>query len=208
MFKLLIRYETVEKSFTGFDYSTDAHTKVLYERPALVIGGGGAARSAVYALTKWLKCSRIYIVNRDEAEVQGVIDACKSYAPGLIHVNSAYQAEQLEGPGAIVGCIPDFVPTSTREKEARKIVEIMLTKPHQGALLEMAYHPKRRTALAKLAKAAGWQVILGVEAMIWQGLEQARLWADLRDIESLPVERVRRAIALELARSDHTNDDQ
>ena len=32
-------------------------------RPALVIGGGGAARSAVYALRKWTKASAIYLVS-------------------------------------------------------------------------------------------------------------------------------------------------
>jgi len=32
-------------------------------RPALVIGGGGAARSAVYALRKWMKASAIYLVS-------------------------------------------------------------------------------------------------------------------------------------------------
>lgn len=34
-------------------------------RPALVIGGGGAARSAVYALRKWLKASAIYLVSEN-----------------------------------------------------------------------------------------------------------------------------------------------
>jgi quinate dehydrogenase len=32
-------------------------------RPALVIGGGGAARSAVYALRTWMKVSTIYLVS-------------------------------------------------------------------------------------------------------------------------------------------------
>ena len=33
-------------------------------RPALVIGGGGAARSAVYALRTWMKASAIYLVSQ------------------------------------------------------------------------------------------------------------------------------------------------
>src|SRR5690349_16873662 len=41
-------------------------TQVISDRPAMVIGGGGAARSAVYALRKWLKVRDIYLVNRDK----------------------------------------------------------------------------------------------------------------------------------------------
>lgn len=45
----------------AFAYNVDAF---MYEnRPALVIGGGGAARSAVYALRKWMKASAIYLVS-------------------------------------------------------------------------------------------------------------------------------------------------
>jgi len=41
----------------------NAHTSKFENRPALVIGGGGAARSAVYALRKWLKARAIYLVS-------------------------------------------------------------------------------------------------------------------------------------------------
>lgn len=36
----------------------------FHNRPALVIGGGGAARSAVYALRTWMKASKIYLVSQ------------------------------------------------------------------------------------------------------------------------------------------------
>ena len=108
-------------------------------RPGLVVGGGGAARSAVYALVQFMKCSKVYLVNRDPAEVQGVIDWCTShgYGDGLVHVSSAAQAESLEGPGAIVACVPNFSPVTDAEKEARTITEAFLNKPHKGAILEM-----------------------------------------------------------------------
>ena len=35
------------------------------KRPAFVVGGGGAARSAVYALRTWMKATRMYLVNQD-----------------------------------------------------------------------------------------------------------------------------------------------
>ena len=115
----------------------------FHGRPALVVGGGGAARSAVYALRKWMKATQIYLVNRDRKEVQAVIDECtsKGFGQGLVDVSSVEQAEGLEGVGAIVSCIPNFRPSSREEIEARRVLECLLHKSHNGAILEMCYHP-------------------------------------------------------------------
>ena len=40
----------------------------------------------------------------------------------------------------------------------------------------MCYHPQPWTSIAEAGSRADWTVILGTEAMVWQGLEQARLW--------------------------------
>ncbi|KAF7188708.1 Quinate dehydrogenase [Pseudocercospora fuligena] len=176
--------------------------EVFHGRPGMVVGGGGAARSAVYALVKFMRCEKVYVVNRDPSEVEAVISWCKSqgYGDGLIHVKSAAEAETLEGPGAIVACVPNFPPVTDAEKEARKITEIFLNKSHKGAMLEMCYHPSPWTELGSIAEKAGWQVILGTEAMIYQGLEQHTLWHG-RTIEELPVAAVKEVIAQELAKA-------
>lgn len=161
----------------------------------MVIGGGGAARSAVYALKKWLGCSAIYIVNRDKAEVDAVIEECsrKGFGDGLLHVQNAPQAHRLESPGAIVACIPNFPPKTPGELDAREVMEIILRKRHKGAILEMCYHPSPWTEIAEISRRAGWQVILGTEALVWQGLEQERYWTG-REVEQLPVEKVKAVI--------------
>lgn len=177
--------------------------EVFHGRPGMVIGGGGAARSAVYALVAYMKCPEVYLVNRDPAEVDAVISWCKSqgYGDGLVHVKTAEEAEGLAGPGAIVACVPNFPPKTEAEKEARRVAEVLLNKPHKGAMLEMCYHPSPWTELGAIAEKAGWQVILGTEAMIYQGLAQHTLWHG-KTVEQLPVEEVKQAInrALEQAR--------
>lgn len=77
-------------------------------RPGMVIGGGGAARSAVYALRKFLGCQTIYMVNRLKSEVDAVIQACheQGYGAGLVHVETPQQARDSDPPGAIVGYGP------------------------------------------------------------------------------------------------------
>lgn len=148
--------------------------RVFAGRPAMVIGGGGAARSAVYALRKWMGAREIYIVNRDAAEVDAVLDECRSkgFGEGLRRVDSVEEARRVEAPGAVVACVPDVAPVTEAEKRTRRIVEVILGKAEKGAMLEMCYNPSPFTQLGALAERLGWKVILGTEAMIWQGLEQ------------------------------------
>ena len=176
--------------------------KVFQERPGLVIGGGGAARSAVYALRKSMRISKIYLVNRDDSEVNAVISHCKKngYGDGLIHVRDLDQAKGLEGPGAIVACVPDVPPVTKTEKTARSILQLFLHKPHKGAILEMCYHPHPWTSIAEFSRSAGWKVILGTEAMIYQGLEQDRYWTG-RPISDMPVDQVKTVISERLTQA-------
>jgi len=164
-------------------------------RPGLVVGGGGTSRAAVYALQNFLGCSPIYMINRDSREVKEVIDECtaRGFGEDIIHVSTVSQAQQLEGPGSIVSAVPDFTPVTDEEKTARQVLAALLRSPEKGALLEMCYHPSPRTEIAGLAKELGWQVIVGTEAMIGQGLEQARLWTGL-EIQKLQREAARAAV--------------
>jgi hypothetical protein len=140
----------------------------------MVIGGGGAARSAIYALRTWMRVRDIYVVNRCKTEVDAVFSECaaKGFGAGLVRVDTVEDAMRLDGPGAIVACVPDFPPKTEDERRTRNIIEIMLGKGEKGAMLEMCYNPTPFTELGALAEGLGWKVILGTEAMIWQGLEQ------------------------------------
>ncbi|KAJ4265298.1 hypothetical protein NW762_004583 [Fusarium torreyae] len=170
--------------------------RTFYNRPALVFGGGGAARSAVYALRKWLNVTTIYIINRDKGEVDAVLQDClkRGYGENLLHVQTVSQAQDLDTPGAIVSCIPDFEPQTAEEIMARNMIEVFFDRETKGFILEMCYNPTPFTRLAAIAEAQGWNVILGTEALIWQGLEQDRLWT-CRDIDEGLVEEVREAVA-------------
>lgn len=173
---------TINTSYTG--------------QPGLVVGGGGTCRAAVYALRDLLGCSSVYIVNRDAAEVDAVISeyASKDAAQGLIHVSSVEQARSLSPPGIVVSAVPDFAPKTTNEEVARSILQTFLQRGKAGSpLLEMCYHPSPDTAISRLAEAAGWQVVGGVEAMIGQGLAQASLWTGV-DISGSLKEDVSRRI--------------
>ncbi|KAI6321190.1 Quinate dehydrogenase [Pyricularia oryzae] len=172
---------------------------VIRNRPALVLGGGGAARSAVYALRRWLGVRDIYMVNRDAREVADVVADCtaRGYGQGLVHVASVEQAAALEAPGAMVLCVPDFAPKTAEEVVARDVMSVFFAKERKGAILEMCYNPTPYTQLWALAEGQGWQVILGTEALIYQGLEQDKYWTG-KEVDDLPVQKVTEVIASKL----------
>ena len=166
------------------------------DRPALIIGGGGTARTAIYVMRRWLGSSRIYIVNRDAAEVAAIMAEDRARNPDptaqapLIHVTDPEEAARLESPAAIVSGIPNYPPKTPEELSAREVVKSFLgsaaeASQQDGVILEMCYHPVPWTEIAQMASTAGWKVILGSEALIWQGLEQARLWTG-QDVIRIP----------------------
>ncbi|KAJ5620488.1 Quinate/shikimate 5-dehydrogenase/glutamyl-tRNA reductase [Penicillium lagena] len=188
---------TGHKSYVGTNTDCDGIREALVQnapdpsrfrgRPALIIGGGGTARTAIYVLRRWLGASCIYIVNRDAVEVATILEEDRrrnpdpnAHAP-IIHVVDPAEAARLESPAAIVSGIPNYPPQTPEEINARAVIQAFLgtaatAESQQGVILEMCYHPVPWTEIAQLASTGGWKVILGSEALIWQGLEQARLW--------------------------------
>lgn len=165
-------------------------------RPALVIGGGGACRAAVYALWKWMGASKIYLVNRVESEVRDIINSFKDvgFEAELVFVSSTTEAAALEAPALIVGTIPDIPPKEEGEIVARNITDIFLAKKEKGFVLEMCYHPNPRTCFFSRCEETGWSVLYGTEAMIWQGVAQEVLWTEL-PMEKFKLDGAKRAIA-------------
>ncbi|KAF2672732.1 shikimate/quinate 5-dehydrogenase [Microthyrium microscopicum] len=211
---IIIREEQGRRKYIGTNtdvfgiresfYQNVSDRSLLDGKPGLVIGSGGAARSAVYALRRMMNCKPVYIVNRFKDEVDQVIQECQSigFGQNLIHVETVEQAQELAAPGAIVSCIPDFPPTTPEEIRARSVIEAMLNKEQKGAILEMCYHPSPWTELGAIAEKSGWQVILGTEAMIYQGIEQQKLWTG-KSLAELPVEKVKAVIHEQLKQSRH-----
>ncbi|MCJ1384194.1 hypothetical protein MMC17_007310 [Xylographa soralifera] len=172
------------------------------ERPGMVIGGGGTCRAAVYALKNLLDCSPVYMINRDKQEVDTVIAGCweGGFGEGLIYIEDETQASEIPPPAIIVSAIPNISPQTSAEHTVRKILKAVLEKGPRGVMLEMCYHPSPYTEISEIAEAAGWQVISGTQAMIWQGLEQDKYWTG-KEVKDLPVDKVKLAIANALLRS-------
>ncbi|KAK4047286.1 hypothetical protein OIO90_006247 [Microbotryomycetes sp. JL221] len=163
----------------------DSHIKSGKTRPGMIFGAGGASRAAVYALNKWMNCNPIYVANRDDGEVEALINdykrnASDAFNPRMIHIKSPEEVKNLEAPAYIVSAVPAYPPVSDGEKNARAIITEILKKGQKGVLLEN---------LAQIAQDLGWKVVDGVEPMAWQGIEQQKLWLNCEESD-LNVEKV------------------
>lgn len=177
----------------SFLYNAPEEVKITQreQRPGLVYGGGGACRSAVYALHEFLGCSQIYVINRFPLEVEAVKNAMSKggFKGEVIHVSTPEHAASLAKPNLIVCTVPDFAPLTDEEKTARSTLEVFIKSQDKGAVLEMCYHPKPLTRLYKEFEADGWKVIGGMEAMIYQGMAQQSLWTGY-NLSELPTKDV------------------
>lgn len=155
---------------------------------ALIVGAGGASRAAVYALSSHLSCPTIYVLNRDDAEVEAlVVDSQKlAVAPKIVHVKSVEEASNLDTPYYIVGTVPDFEPQTKAEKEVAAILAHFLSRDPKGVMLDMCFKP-RRTRMIRLAETHGWPTVEGTHVIGYQIDEQWRLWAGEERVAGLDV---------------------
>ena len=138
----------------------------------LIIGGGGTARAAIYALHQ-MGYSPLYMVGRSPDKINAVID---SFPPGyqLKLIGSVTEATSLQnGPSVALGTIPGDKPI---DSSFQAIIQQLLFKPELSVspfrvLLEMAYKPPV-TSLVELARDAKWITVPGTEALSGQGYYQ------------------------------------
>ncbi|KAG9231763.1 Shikimate dehydrogenase [Amylocarpus encephaloides] len=148
----------------------------------LVIGGGGTARAAIYALQA-LGHGPIYIVSRTPSKVKSLISSFpQDY--NIISLAGVADAEGLsEVPRVAIGTIPADRPI---ESNMREILAAIFRHPkidttRQRTLLEMAYKPNV-TSLMQLASDAGWMSIPGLEVLSAQGWYQFQKWTGIRPL--------------------------
>ncbi|KAF8154593.1 EPSP synthase-domain-containing protein [Crassisporium funariophilum] len=146
---------------------------------ALVIGAGGTARAAIYAL-QMLDAQVIYLYNRSASKARDLAHAFPDARIKVLDHVGEWPSGSLP-PNVIVSTVPASA-TTTNEDEANAILLPSKLFEYQDGLgvvvdMAMAYKPVE-TPLLELAKSAGshWAMVPGVAVLLEQGYEQFRLW--------------------------------
>lgn len=127
------------------------------ETTGLVVGAGGTARAAVYALHA-LGIRTIYVFNRTRASAEALAAAFPGYG---IEVADSLAV----GATVIVSAVP--------------ATEAVWALQGSGVAVEMAYTPPV-TPLLEAAARAGWAGVRGAEILCEQGFRQFEAWTGRR----------------------------
>lgn len=157
-------------------------------RPGLIVGCGGAARSSVYALWRCFGVKKFLLANRLKSEADDLamqFQKIPGWDATFTFLASGEEAKAAETPHFVVGNIPDYPPSKPEEYAVQDVLHELLTSPQRdrGVVLEMCYHPKVRTSLYETCEKAGWNVIPGTEASMWQAFAQQVLWTENAEIK-------------------------
>jgi 3-dehydroquinate dehydratase/shikimate dehydrogenase len=140
----------------------------------LVIGGGGAARAAVFGLKE--RSAEVWVMNRTAEKGQKL--ARQAHA----HYVSHPQLKKLE-----FDVIINATPVGTNSSRPQSPIEESELRTRY--LFEMIYNPAE-TKLVKMARAKGIQVISGTEMFVHQGARQFEIWTG----KPAPTEDMHRAV--------------
>ena len=146
----------------------------------LVIGAGGTARAAIYALHA-LGASRIYLFNRTRRSAEELLHAIPDANVELL---DTLDVASVQGPppSIIVSTVPASATTTEEHVPDALFLPSSLFSADAGVVVDMAYKPAE-TPLLRLAKtvAAGkWHSVMGIEVLLEQGYRQFELWTGRR----------------------------
>jgi len=146
-------------------------------RNALVIGAGGTARAAIYALQD-IGAKTIYLFNRTQSKAEELAKAFPD-AP-LKVVGSLKWAEASEAPNVIVSTVPASA-TSTSDEAAGALkldAGVFMYSEGPAVVVDMAYKPEETPllGLAKGLQGGKWATVPGIEVLLEQGYVQFELW--------------------------------
>jgi pentafunctional AROM polypeptide len=161
---------------------------------ALVIGGGGTSRAAIYALHE-MQYSPIYLLGRNASKMESLASQFPASYDLRIITSSSYVSKLEKVPTVAVGTIPadQAIDSSIRETLCALFEKAKSEKvgaetpigslPSEGKriLLEMAYKPPV-TALIQLGRDAGWETVNGFEVLVGQGVWQFEYWTGIRPL--------------------------
>lgn len=133
------------------------------QRPAVVVGTGATARSAVLALAQ-LGVAQVRVAGRTRSAVAAVVALARDL--GLLSSGLRFEDWPHDDPGIIVST----VPASASESAAAAV-----TARHTGLLLDVVY-ANWPTPLASAATEAGLVVVSGLDMLVHQAAVQFELF--------------------------------
>ena len=176
------------------------------QQSGLVIGGGGTARAAIYAL-RTMGYTPIYVLGRSRSKIQELVSSFpEDYDLEILH-SSEQPLKMTTMPSTVISTVP---ADKAMDPDIKTFLDHWLfgvsngeltvrSEGSQGGkmtvkqiLLEMAYKPAV-TEMVEMAGEGGWTTVAGLEVLAGQGWYQFEAWTGIEPL----YEMLREACGLE-----------
>lgn len=159
----------------GIRWALQQHHVAPARWHAVVLGAGGAARAALYALHV-LEAASATVFNRTPERAERLAADLRSHLGALevatrgLNDGKAFQAE-LAHADLLVNATPVGMWPATDASPLPDGIEL----PRHLVVFDMVYNP-RRTRLLQQAELAGARTVGGLDMLVGQGAESFKLW--------------------------------
>ena len=163
----------------------------LLGKKSIVIGSGGAARSAVQGLIDQ-KLSEIQVISRNESGLKNFLNDFKSFKPvkGFL-VNKKDTDKLINQSDLIINATPIGMKNFKMNSDELPFGEDFWQSLNpQTIVYDLVYNP-RLTRLLRYAEKKGCRIIDGSEMLVAQGAKSLSYWTG---IEEIPIEIMKQAI--------------
>jgi shikimate dehydrogenase len=180
----LIRQESQIHSYNTDGYgavrSIENYKRNFFESNSsgniLILGSGGSAKGISYSLVKrGLTSSKITIAARNEKNGKKLVSTLNSIQNGISNYCSL---NEVEKDSKRFSLIINTTPVGMKGKTDSQILSEKFFNKSQ-TLFDIVYNPLE-TPLVKMAKKQGAKIIPGYEMLLFQAMEQFRLFTQVR----------------------------
>jgi shikimate dehydrogenase len=162
-----------QDSFVGYNTDVAGFTGIFgkIETPSSIslIGSGATARSATLAISRIFPDSRLSVVARSESSSNDLVKLAEGF--GLQAQPGIPSGESLVDSDLVVSTVPGNAFGDLWHQISG------ISRSVEGALVDVAYNPWPSAA------STAWTGVSfsGLELLIWQAIEQVKLFADSQD---------------------------
>ena len=160
----------------GFNTDADAIVRSVREdlglelknAPVLLLGAGGAGRTAAFKLAAE-GISRLFLINRTTSKAEEIAREIRRRFP-CVHVETDYPAEPVD-------LLLNATSLGLKPGDALPLDQSRFPITNARAVYDMIYRPAE-TPLLQLARAAGAKTANGLGMLLYQGAKALELWTE------------------------------
>ena len=163
----------------------------LSGKKSIVIGSGGAARSAVQGLID-LKLSEILVISRNESNLKNFLNDFKNFksVKGFV-ANYKNAADLINQADLIINTTPVGMKNYSADHDDLPFgKEFWRSLNSKSIVYDLVYNP-RITKLLRFSENKGCQIIDGSEMLVAQGAKSLSYWTGIKEI---PIEIMKQSI--------------